>query len=67
MQSQTERLRKHLRRHRRIDPMTALDRLGIYRLAARIRDLRASGLVIETERREGSQLAVYRLVDASRQ
>lgn len=59
--NQTERLRKYLKRHRKVDPMTALKDLSIYRLGARIYDLRASGVSITTERKKGSSLAVYRL------
>jgi hypothetical protein len=52
-----------------VEPMYALKQLGIYRLAARIRDLRESGHVIITEKRKvrrrgggHSFVARYRLV-----
>ena len=46
-QTQCEMVLDWLRRERAIDPMTALDRLGIYRLGARIWDLRQAGHNIE--------------------
>lgn len=46
-----------------IDPAEAFYELGVYRLSARIFDLRAEGHDIETEirRKEGKRWAVYRL------
>lgn len=38
--SQTEQLLRYLRRHRTITPLEALRELGIFRLAARIHNLR---------------------------
>lgn len=46
---QTERLLGYLREHRTINPLEAWGYLGIYRLAARIRDLRRAGHGIRRE------------------
>jgi hypothetical protein len=46
--TQTERLHEWLK-ERPIDPMTAWDRLGIYRLAARVNDLRNRGVNITSD------------------
>jgi hypothetical protein len=47
--SQNELLKKHLKSGKSIAPMQALNKLGIYRLASRINDLRNEGLNIKTE------------------
>jgi hypothetical protein len=47
--SQNRRLLSHLERGLSIDPMTALKALGIYRLGARIYDLKDSGHNIRTD------------------
>lgn len=39
-ETQNDRLLNYLKKHRRIDPMTAFVKLGISRLAARAYDLR---------------------------
>ena len=44
--TQCERLKSYLTEHDAIDPMTAWNALGIYRLGARIFDLKASGIKI---------------------
>ena len=44
--SQCQRLQQYLTEHGAIDPMTAWNALGIYRLGARIFDLKASGIKI---------------------
>ena len=59
--TQLQRLKRHLRKHKQIDPMTALKRYGIYRLSARVKNLRDQGMTIVTTRKKGSKLAVYRL------
>lgn len=46
--TQTEQLLARLRRGP-VEPLIALEELGIYRLGARIFDLKAAGHVIETE------------------
>lgn len=44
-----ERILSHLRLHKSITPMEALNEFGCYRLAARIADLRHDGHTIDTE------------------
>lgn len=46
--SQVKRLHEWLEEYGHIEPMEALNHLGIYRLAARISDLRKSGIEILT-------------------
>jgi hypothetical protein len=60
--SQVDRIHAHLKSSP-ITSMQALRRYGCFRLAARIRDLRASGHQIETERveRGGKTFARYRM------
>lgn len=43
MQTQNERLLNYLQTHGDIDPLRAWSELGIYRLGARIFDLKAAG------------------------
>lgn len=50
--TQCERVRAHLEQYGFITPMVALSELGIYRLGARIFELRESGMPIETCREE---------------
>lgn len=59
--SQKNRILGHLRRHKTINPLQALDKYGCYRLAARISELREQGHKILTERKQG-KCATYRLV-----
>lgn len=47
--SQCTRLKNYLLEHNAIDPMTAWNELGIYRLGARIFDLKADGHSIRSE------------------
>lgn len=68
MQTQNERLLEHLKRHRSINAMQALSELGIYRLAARIGELKAKGhdieaSAVEVQNRfgEACRVAEYRL------
>ncbi len=49
-ESQNKRLLKRLQEGKRVDPLSAWSVLGIYRLSARIHDLREEGHKIETER-----------------
>lgn len=44
--NQNERLLDYLKANGAIDPMTAWERLGIYRLASRVHELRISGCKI---------------------
>jgi len=62
--TQTEQIRAHLVSGRDITPLEALDRYGCFRLAARVSDLRATGLDIQTitEERDCKRYARYRLV-----
>ena len=66
---QTDAIRSHLLAGHAITPLEALDRFGCLRLAARIRDLRAHGLDIETvtQRRAGKSFAAYRIRPAQRE
>jgi len=49
--NQKDMILRHLKRYGRITPMQALGNYGVYRLAARISDLRAAGYRIETTMR----------------
>jgi hypothetical protein len=62
--TQTEQIRAHLVSGRDITPLEALDRYGCFRLAARVSDLRATGLDVQTVTEEcnGKRYARYRLV-----
>ena len=61
--SQTDAIRAHLESGQDLTPLDALDLYGCFRLAARIDDLRAEGLDIETiiERRGRKRYARYKL------
>ena len=62
--TQTQQVLAWLKRKGDIDPLTAWRRLGIYRLGARIYDLRESGVNIRTVRkttRGGAVVALYKL------
>ena len=59
--SQKTRILGHLKRHKTITPMQALSNYGCYRLAARIAELRESGVKIITTSKPG-ELATYRLI-----
>lgn len=48
---QEQRLRRYLERYRHVDPLTAWQELGIYRLAAAVHRLRSTGMQIRTLRR----------------
>ena len=49
MDTQLQRLLEHLKKGNRNTPIEALREFGIFRLAARINDLRARGYSIERE------------------
>lgn len=51
----------YLKQRGAIDPMTALSALGIYRLAARIWDLRQAGEEIETTTTRSPHRTTYKL------
>jgi hypothetical protein len=61
--SQTEQIRAHLVSGRDITPLEALQRFGCLRLAARVADLRAQGIPVETvaDQANGKRFARYRL------
>ena len=61
--SQSEAIRSHLESGRDLTPLDALDQYGVFRLAARIDELRTEGLDIETiiERRGKKRYARYKL------
>lgn len=68
MQTQNERLLDYLKKHKRIDPFSAWIKLGIYRLGARIFDLRTSGAkirrsleVVQNRFGEECRVAIYSL------
>ena len=50
MSPQAEKLLKYLKKNKTIQPLEALKELGIYRLSARILDLRKEGVNIVTNR-----------------
>ena len=59
--SQIQQVRAHLLKHNSIDPLTALRRYGVFRLAARVKELRDEGfsvLTVMVERR-GKRFARY--------
>lgn len=74
--SQLAAIRKHLRRYRKIDTLTALEQYGCARLSARVWDLRhdlRDPMEIETDYAEGTnryghrvRYAVYRLRRATK-
>ena len=63
--SQNKDIKNHLLRVGVIDPITALKKYGCFRLAARIKDLRNSGLDVETipTTHQGKTFAVYKIVE----
>lgn len=67
--SQETRLLEYLQTHTGIRPLEALNKLGIYRLSARIKDLRNHGhnivtkkVEVKTAHGDTSRVAEYRLV-----
>ena len=52
MQTQCQRLLRYLEINGQIDPLTAWSELGIYRLGARVFDLRKAGHSITDSRKE---------------
>ena len=63
MKSQNERILTHLARGQVLTPMTALNRFGVLRLAARVAELKKRGHDIRTHmvRRGSKVFAAYRL------
>lgn len=69
MKTQNQRLLEYLQDGNRIDPLSAWSILGIYRLGARVFDLRRAGHYIVDETKvvqnrfgEKCRVALYRLV-----
>lgn len=64
MKPQTWLVKEHLRKHKSITPLVALQSYGVFRLAARIGELRDTGLAVETirERRGDKWFARYEIV-----
>ena len=68
--TQCERIIRHLNDHGSINPAEAMEQYGIYRLSARIADLKAQGYNITSKIEKGKNrydeavhYAVYRLED----
>lgn len=63
---QTKLIEKHLKNGKSITTIEALNLFGCFRLAARITDLRKSGMHIVTSytERDGKRWATYRLKEA---
>jgi len=59
--SQRSKILSHLKRHKTITPIQALNDFGCLRLAARIQELRESHTII-TERPVDGRYAIYRLI-----
>ena len=65
--SQLYLIRRHLKAGRTITPAEAMAAFSCYRLAARIHDLRKTGMVIKTVEKSdgvGGKYAEYSLVEA---
>ena len=67
--TQNTRLLSYLELNGTIDPLESWEQLGIYRLGARIFDLKNQGYNIQTENKtvlnrfnEGCRVALYRLI-----
>lgn len=63
--SQTQTVLKHLQTHEHITPLEAIGLYGVYRLAARVNDLRNAGHKILTDMQvdpRGRPYARYRLL-----
>ncbi|WP_422049710.1 helix-turn-helix domain-containing protein [Shimia sp.] len=64
--SQLDQIKSHLKSGRTISPLEALGLYGVFRLAARIKELRDKGWPITTDNRtdpNGKKYAVYFLED----
>ena len=62
--SQTREILRYLAKGRAITPLEALERFGVFRLAARIQEIRAQGHKVETttiRTRNGARVARYSL------
>lgn len=68
--NQTEAVLRHLRHRGSITPLQALQDYGIFRLAARVAELRSAGHDIETATvrlPSGKEIAQYRLIEPETQ
>ena len=65
MKTQNEMVLDHLQSGKPLTPLTALQRYGVFRLAARVCDLRSMGHEIETIKPAGVHFAVYKMLDKS--
>ena len=63
MKPQTQQVYRYLCRHGKLTAMDALHKIGCFRLAARIEELRASGIPVRTDLlvKNGRRFAEYRL------
>lgn len=63
MKTQAQKILKHLQSGKPLTPITALNRFGCFRLAARISDLRKDGYTIFTDTitKDGKSFASYKL------
>lgn len=57
--SQKLQILQHLKKHGQINPLMALERYGCMRLAARIMELRDSGVKIHKEMKRGHNDKIY--------
>lgn len=70
--SQTDEILKHLKKHKVITPAEAYSKYGVYRLSARILELRQAGyniltsIIEKTGRRGTKHFAEYRLVKSAK-
>jgi hypothetical protein len=60
--TQSDRILAHLQRGKPLTPIQALSRFGVFRLAARIGELRGAGHDIKTFTTKGKPYASYRMV-----
>jgi len=63
--NQTEAILGHLKAGNRLTPMDALNLFGVFRLAARISDIRQEGhnVIAENVTRNGKTFAEYRMAE----
>lgn len=68
MRSQKDKILNYLKTHNNITPLQALLELGIYRLSARILDLRKEGKIIKTDliKKGQKRYASYSLIKVRR-
>lgn len=59
MTPQAQKVLKHLKKHKTITPLEALGVYGIYRLAARILELRQSGINVITKMQKDANYKPY--------